>query len=114
VVPVIPMASLAEGQTKAVKVESVDVLISHIEGQFYAIHAQCSHARQSLAAGKVRGHQIACPLHGARFDLRTGECLAAPASRPVAQFPVMIESGKVCVDVSSAQAPPRPKFGPIN
>ncbi len=111
--PVMPIASLAEGQTALVKVNEVEVLVCHVEGQFYAIHAQCSHARQSLAAGKLRGHQIACPLHGARFDVRTGACLAAPAQKPVASFPVMLEGGKVCVQVGEVDRPPKPKFGPI-
>ena len=51
----------------------------------------------SLSGGKLRGHAISCPLHGARFDVRTGECLAAPASQPIKSFPVTLEGGKVLV-----------------
>jgi 3-phenylpropionate/trans-cinnamate dioxygenase ferredoxin subunit len=84
-----------------------------VEGQFYAVHGQCSHARQSLATGKLRGFTLSCPLHGARFDVRTGACLAAPAQRPITSFPVTLEGGKVCVDISGVEAAPKPKFGPI-
>lgn len=100
--PVIPMAALGEGETTVVKVRGVEILLCQVEGQFYAVAAQCSHARQSLAGGRLRGHQIACPLHGARFDIRNGDCLAAPATRPIATFPVTLEGGKVCVDVGDA------------
>ena len=113
-VATISIADLAEGDTTALKIDGVDVIICNVEGQFYAVHGQCSHARQSLATGKLRGHQLACPLHGARFDVRTGACLAAPAQRPIASFPVTLEGGKVCVEVGDVAGPPRPKFGPIN
>jgi nitrite reductase/ring-hydroxylating ferredoxin subunit len=111
--PVLPMAALDDGEMTVVKVDGVDVLVCHVDGVFHAVHALCSHARQSLATGKLRGHQIQCPLHGARFDVRTGQCLAAPAQRPIPSFPVTIESGKVCVEVTGVEEPPKPKFGPI-
>ncbi|MEM9623928.1 MAG: non-heme iron oxygenase ferredoxin subunit [Pseudomonadota bacterium] len=111
--PVLSMADLAEGQSTVVKVGDVEVLVCQVEGQFYAVHAQCSHARQSLATGRLRGFQISCPLHGARFDVRTGACTAAPAQKPIASFPVMLEGGKVCVQVGEIEQPPKPKFGPI-
>ena len=98
-IPVMSMADLDEGQSVCVRVRGVEVLVSQVYGQFYAVHAQCSHAAQSLAHGRVRGTQIACPLHGARFDIRTGECLAAPAQAPLTRFPVILEAGKVCIDI---------------
>ncbi len=98
--PTISIADLGEGQAALLKVAGVDVLLCHVEGGFYAVHGQCSHARQSLAAGRLRGFEITCPLHGARFDVRTGACLAAPAQIPIQRFPVQIENGKVCVDVT--------------
>lgn len=112
-VPTISIADLDEGQSVGLKIDGVDVLICNVEGQFYAVHGQCSHARQSLAAGKMRGFQLSCPLHGARFDVRTGACLAAPAQRPIASFPVTLEGGKVCVELTQLDAPAKPKFGPI-
>ena len=109
----ISMADLDEGESTSMKVDGVDVLVCHVEGQFYAIHAQCSHARQSLVNGKLRGFQIICPLHAARFDVRTGACLAAPAQHPIKTFPVTMDAGRVCIEVSGVEAPPKPKFGPI-
>jgi len=70
-----------------------------VHGQFYAVQARCSHAAQSLAQGAVRGTEVTCPRHGARFDIRTGECLAAPAQTPLSRFPVFIDGGKVCLDI---------------
>lgn len=97
--PTISIAALGEGETTVVQVAGTEILLCNVEGQFYAVDAQCSHARQTLATGRLRGHQISCPLHGARFDVRTGACTAAPAKRPIRSFPVLIEAGKVCVQV---------------
>jgi len=96
----ISMADLDEGESTGIKVDGMDVLVCHVEGQFYALHAQCSHARQSLVKGKLRGFQLVCPLHGARFDVRTGACSAGPAQEPIKSFPVTMEAGRVCIDVS--------------
>lgn len=108
------MAALGEGEMAACEVDGVKVLVCQVEGRFYALHDQCSHARQALHGGTLRGHELRCPLHGGRFDVRTGKCLGPPASLPVQSFPVQLERGKVHVDVSGVQARPQPKFGPLN
>jgi nitrite reductase/ring-hydroxylating ferredoxin subunit len=110
----ISIADLLEGDTIGVKLDGIDVLICQVEGQFYALHAQCSHARQSLLGARLRGHQVSCPLHGAKFDVRTGACLAAPAKEPITTFPVVIEGGKVCVDIHGGRrSSAKPPVGPI-
>ena len=98
----------------ACKVDDVDVLLCRVDGQFYASINRCSHARQALDAGRLRGYEVICPLHSARFDIRDGSCKAAPATQPIQTFPVMIEGGKVMVSVEGAKQPPRPRFGPLN
>ena len=97
--PTISIAALGEGETTVVRVADKEILLCNVDGQFYAVDAQCSHARQTLATGRLRGYQISCPLHGTRFDVRTGACTAAPAKRPIRSFPVLIEAGKVCVQL---------------
>lgn len=97
--PVVPLNALADGQMLACRVESVDVLLCRVDGRYYALANHCSHARQNLHTGRLRGHEIVCPLHGARFDIRDGRCLGAPATVPVQTFRVQIEGGKVNVSV---------------
>ena len=93
------MATLAEGGMAACRVDGVELLICQVRGSYYAVSNRCSHANQALSGGKLRGHTISCPLHGARFDVRTGKCLAAPATAPIRSFPVTLEAGKVLVAV---------------
>ena len=93
------MAALAEGDLVACRVDGVDVLICQVRGSYYAVSNLCSHAGQALSGGKLNGHVISCPLHGAQFDVRTGKCLAAPATQPINSFPVTLEGGKVFVAI---------------
>lgn len=66
-----------------------------VNGEFLAISAWCSHQRAIMFSGDVVGCELECPLHGARFDLRTGKNLSLPAVRPVASYPVKSEGGKI-------------------
>ncbi len=112
--PVASQADLSDGEMIACNVDGVDVLLCRVDGEYYAVSNRCSHAQQVLVTGKLRGHVINCPLHGARFDVRDGRCLAAPASQPIKTFPVTLQGGKVNVTVTAADRPARPRFGPLN
>ena len=112
--PAVPIATVGEGAMAACEVDGVRVLVCQVDGAYYALHNQCSHAHQALDGGTLKGHMLRCPLHGGRFDVRTGACLGPPASLPVATFPVEVERGKVHVDVSGLQPRQQPRFGPLN
>ena len=112
--PICSIAAVGEGEMVASEVDGVKVLVCQVEGQFHALQDQCSHARQALHAGTLIGHRLRCPLHGGLFDVRSGACLGPPATKPVTTFPVLLEAGKVHVDVSGAKERPRPRFGPLN
>lgn len=62
---------------------------------FYAVSAWCSHQKATIIHGDIEDHAIECPLHSARFDLRTGQHLCLPAVRPIASYQVKVEDGKV-------------------
>ena len=70
-----------------------------VDGGYYAIDGTCSHEKASLVLGEVCDHEVMCPLHGARFDLRTGRHLSLPAVRPVKSFPVKVEGDKILVEI---------------
>lgn len=66
---------------------------------YYAVSAWCSHQKTSMVHGDLDGHELMCPLHGARFDIRSGKNLSLPAVKPVASYPVKVEDGKIYVKV---------------
>ena len=89
---------LADGERKEVELpDGAQVCVVRHGDEYYAIGAWCSHDKAAMALGVVRGTEIRCPLHGARFDLRTGKNLSLPAVRPIPVFEVKVEAGRIWV-----------------
>lgn len=95
IISVMPLAGLPDGEMRAVSLLGMSLLICNADGQVYAIENRCSHSGARLDAGRLKGHEITCPLHGGRFDVRTGACLKAPAEEPIRAFEVLIDAGKI-------------------
>jgi 3-phenylpropionate/trans-cinnamate dioxygenase ferredoxin component len=92
---VMPMTELSEGATRAIELSGEAILLCLDEGQVYAVENRCSHLEEPLACGKVKWGWIACPAHGTRFDLATGEPMNPPATEPIRTFPVRIQDGMI-------------------
>jgi 3-phenylpropionate/trans-cinnamate dioxygenase ferredoxin subunit len=88
---------LAPGQWRLLDAEGTRIAVFNVGGSFHAIEDVCTHDGGDLASGCLEGDVIVCPRHGARFSVRTGEALSAPAYEPTAVFPVRIEQGVVQV-----------------
>jgi len=88
---------LAPGQWKSVDVDGAQAAVFNLDGQYFAIEDVCTHDGGQLSGGSVEGAEILCPRHGARFCIRTGAALTAPAYEPTATFPVRVENGEVQV-----------------
>ena len=86
---------LAPGQWKSVDVDGAQVAVFNLDGRYYAIEDVCTHDGGQLTGGSIEGAEIICPRHGARFCIRTGAALTAPAYEATATFPVRIENGVV-------------------
>ncbi len=79
------------------EVEDHIIAVFRVEGNVYAIDDVCTHDGGPLAEGELEGHAVACPRHGAKFDIRTGEALSMPAIKPTATFEVKVENDEVFV-----------------
>ena len=93
-------SDVAENDMRAFEVDGQPVLIANIGGEYYAIGDTCSHAEASLSEGLLNGEELTveCPLHGAIFDLKTGEALEFPADEPVAAYKVVIDGDDVFLE----------------
>jgi 3-phenylpropionate/trans-cinnamate dioxygenase ferredoxin component len=90
---------IGPGQARVVEVMGKQIAVFNIDGEFFAIDNICTHEEASLAEGHVSGHEVTCPLHGAKFDVRTGEVLGPPAYDDVTSYPVRVTGADVEVDV---------------
>jgi 3-phenylpropionate/trans-cinnamate dioxygenase ferredoxin subunit len=77
------------------------IALYRLNDGYYATEDTCSHAQASLAAGDIDLEEctVECPYHASLFDIRTGQVLALPASRPVKTYLVKIVDDDVCVEV---------------
>ncbi len=97
--PALPLADLPADSQSVATVGGVQLLLINDGGTVHALENRCSHMDSPLDCGRVRLGWIACPAHGARFDLETGEALTGPASEPVRVFAVRVLDGTIEVEV---------------
>ena len=85
------------GEKRTVWHGDTPILVVNLDGDYYAVEDRCTHEDFELSAGEVSADDssIECVLHGAKFDLRNGGALCAPAYTPVASFPVKVVNGVV-------------------
>ena len=85
-----PLSEVPRGGKKALKLNDTWVLVCHTSQGLYAVSGICSHQEKPLFNGRVRHCKITCPVHGARFDLATGEALDLPATDPIPTYAVRV------------------------
>ncbi|HWQ11641.1 MAG TPA: non-heme iron oxygenase ferredoxin subunit [Roseiflexaceae bacterium] len=75
------------------------IAVYHIGGSWYATDDICSHEYAHLSEGWLEPEDctVECPLHGSRFDIRTGQALTLPAFTPIAVYEVRVEGEDVLV-----------------
>ncbi len=88
---------IAPGEVKRVEVGDVELGVYNLDGEFYAISDVCSHEYSRLSEGEVYPEEgiIECAMHGAQFDIRTGENLCFPAPTPVQKYETRVSDGTI-------------------
>lgn len=89
---------LKPGTIKRITAEGEALLLCNVGGEYFAVSDQCSHEDFSLSYGCLKGYSIECSLHGARFDVRTGEPTMEPADTAIATFPVVFRDQSILID----------------
>ncbi|QDU88750.1 Naphthalene 1,2-dioxygenase/salicylate 5-hydroxylase system, ferredoxin component [Pirellulimonas nuda] len=75
------------------------VVVVHAADHWYALDDVCTHDGGPLSDGAIDPSKpsIACPRHGAEFDLRNGAALTMPATKPTIAHEIKVEGGRVLV-----------------
>lgn len=93
----ITFSNLVEGQPQKVTLGNKDICVARIGDEVFAVADMCTHAEASLSEGEISNHKIECWLHGAEFDLRTGEALTPPAVEALETFEVRRDGDTVTI-----------------
>jgi 3-phenylpropionate/trans-cinnamate dioxygenase ferredoxin subunit len=95
-----------EGTMRLAWVDGADaVLVVNEAGRIQAMQGICSHEYFELDKGFLTAGSITCALHLSRFDLDTGEPLDPPAELPLAMYDVVVEDGRVLIEVPDGPLP---------
>ena len=103
------------GKMKTYKVGGDSILVFHLKDGFYGTQSLCTHTFGPLKFGKVIDDcKIQCPLHRARFDIRTGEVIdwanfppgiqllnIARGEKALKTYPVTVKDGALFVEHNS-------------
>lgn len=92
-------ADLKEGTSKCVVLDSRKLALFKVSGTVYCLDNTCTHVGGPLCQGALNQFVIRCPWHGSQFDVRTGQVVGPPARVPVKSYPVVIEGGRVWVQL---------------
>jgi 3-phenylpropionate/trans-cinnamate dioxygenase ferredoxin component len=95
-----------DGTMKMAWVDGTDqVLVVNTNGRLDAMQGICSHEYFELDKGFLTAGTLTCALHLSRFDLETGEPLDPPAELPLAIYPVVVEDGRILIEVPDGPLP---------
>jgi 3-phenylpropionate/trans-cinnamate dioxygenase ferredoxin subunit len=93
----ITFSSLVDGKPQKVSLGEKDVCVARIGDEVFAVADICTHSDASLSEGEVSKYKIECWLHGAEFDLRTGEAVTPPAVQALETFEVRRDGDTVTI-----------------
>ena len=84
-----------------VRVAGRDIALYRVEGEVFATDNICRHGQARRRDGFLPGHEIECPFHQGRFDVRSGKPTCEPATQSIRSDPVKIDAGRVCLALDS-------------
>jgi naphthalene 1,2-dioxygenase system ferredoxin subunit len=82
-----------------VDVAGRDIALYTVGGGVYATDNICTHGQARLCDGFLDGHEIECPLHQGKFDVRDGKPMCEPVTEPLRSYPVKIEGNRVFISI---------------
>lgn len=88
-----PAQELSDNQSRPISLGDKNILVCRANGAYYAVDNQCTHQKAELTAGRIRNCFISCPLHGARFDLRTGMPIGELTKVPLKVYAIQVSAG---------------------
>ncbi len=92
------LSELNSGKPVKIEKDGRAICVARVGDEVFAVDDTCSHSDASLSEGDITDFKIECWLHGAEFDLRTGEALTPPAVAALKTYSVSVDGDSVTVD----------------
>jgi 3-phenylpropionate/trans-cinnamate dioxygenase ferredoxin component len=96
-------SELPPGERLFVELGSKPIVLFNIAGTLFAIGDVCTHDNGPLGDGEVDGHEVICPRHGARFDIRSGKTMGLPAVVDIPAYPVRVREEKIEIGIPKTE-----------
>jgi nitrite reductase/ring-hydroxylating ferredoxin subunit len=93
------LGDVPPGKMLCVQAGGARLLLANVDGEILATDELCTHEDAPLATGSLKGGFVKCPLHGSRFNLRTGAAMDEPAEEPLRTYPVRVEGNDILVNL---------------
>lgn len=97
--PAAMKAEIPDPGSLLVEIDEQLIVLIHAAGHYYALDDVCTHDGGPLSEGPLDAEEgsIACPRHGAKFDIKTGAALTMPATKPTRSHEVKVEGEQILV-----------------
>jgi nitrite reductase/ring-hydroxylating ferredoxin subunit/uncharacterized membrane protein len=102
--PALADSELGEGESKAVDVADVSVMVTRRQGRVYALRDRCCHRGGPLHEGEIEDGCVVCPWHASAFRLEDGSVMKGPATAPQPAYDVRVQEGSIEVRVRGGAA----------
>ncbi len=93
--------AVPEDDVIGIDIAGKSLALYQVDGEIYATDNICTHGNARLCDGFLDGHEIECPLHQGKFDIRSGKAMCAPLTDDIRTYPVKIDGNRVFVDLAS-------------
>ena len=90
---------IVSGQMKKITVDGKEIIVSNVDGNYFAIDDTCTHSGASLSEGKLEGSIVTCDWHGAQFDCKNGKLIKFPGKiNNLEVYNVIVEEDNILVE----------------
>jgi 3-phenylpropionate/trans-cinnamate dioxygenase ferredoxin subunit len=96
-VSVARLSDMNDPSRQLVEIDDRLIVLLRVGGDVFALDDVCTHDGGPLGEGELVGYEIACPRHGAKFDIRDGAALTMPATKPTVAHEVKIVGDDIMV-----------------
>ncbi len=98
-IDIVSKADVPEDDVMGVDIDAKSIALYQLDGEIFATDNICTHGNARLCDGFLEGHEIECPLHQGKFDIRSGKAMCAPLTEDIRTYPVKIEGDRVFIEI---------------